>query len=339
MFTLREVARLANVSIATASAVMNGKAGVSPKLTKRVKEAMEALDYHPDQVARSLKVRRTSTLGMVVPDVTNPFFTDVMCGVEDKARRCGYSVILCNVNEDPELERHHLGTLFSRRVDGVLLSPTDPHAVLDRQTRRRFPMVFFDRIPSGYTGPAVVTDNFGASSEAGRHLIGLGHKRIAVIAGRSDLSNAQARLEGIRRAMQEACLPLADEYLRNGDFRLESGYRCGLELMRLPNPPTAIFCCNNKMTIGLMRALGELRIPCPQRVSVLGFDDFDWAANFTPRLSTIAQPTYDMGWRATELLLRMLHADKNGSNEPVSKVIVLPNELRIRDSTGPPFSP
>jgi LacI family transcriptional regulator len=338
LYTLRDVARLANVSIATASAVVNNKGKVSDKLRQRVLRAMEGLDYHPDQVARSLKVRRTHTLGMVIPDVTNPFFTDVMRGVEDEARRAGYSVIFCNANEDRQVEQNHLATLFSRRVDGVLISPTDPLAAMDRLTRRRFPMVFFDRVPMGYSGPAVATDNVGASREAGRHLIKLGHKRIAIISGRLNLSNAQHRLEGFRQALQESDLPLPEEYVQTGDFRLESGYECGKRLMQLPNPPTAIFCCNNKMTLGLMRALGELRIPCPQRVSVLGFDDFDWAANFSPRLTTVAQPTYEMGRRATELLLQMIQSAKNGTEPHLCQVVVLRNELRIRDSTAPPFN-
>lgn len=336
MFTIRDVARLANVSIATVSAVINGKSTVSENSALRVRKAMEALDYHPDQVARSLKVRRTATIGMLIPDVTNPFFTEVMRGVEDEARQSGYSVIFCDANEDPELEQQHLITLFSRRVDGVLLAPTDPHAAQDRLTRRRFPLVFFDRIPPGYTGAAVVTDNLGAAREAGRHLIGLGHRRIAIIAGRLDLSNGLARLEGFRQSLQEANLPLYEEYSRCGDFKLESGYRCAMELMQLPHPPTAIFCCNNKMTLGLMRLLAELRIPCPERVSVLGFDDFDWAANFSPRLTTIAQRTVEMGKQAMWMLLRKMTAPKDGVQDAEEKVMTLPTELRVRDSTAPP---
>lgn len=338
MFTIRDVARLANVSIATVSAVINEKLTVSKESTQRVRKAMEALDYHPDQVARSLKVRRTATIGMLIPDVTNPFFTEVMRGVEDVARQNGYSVIFCDAIEDPELERQHLNTLFSRRVDGVVLAPTDPHAAQDRLTRRRFPLVFFDRIPQGYTGAAVVTDNLGAAREAGRHLVGLGHRRIAIIAGRLDLSNGLARLEGFRLALQEAHLPLPEAYSKCGDFGLESGYRCAMELMKLPNPPTAIFCCNNKMTLGLMRVLAELRIPCPEQVSVLGFDDFDWAANFSPRLTTIAQPSVEMGKQAMRLLLEKMTAAKDGTQGVADKIITLTNELRVRDSTAPPYS-
>ena len=336
MLTIKDVARLADVSIATVSAVMNGKGGVSPELAQRVQQAMEALDYHPNQVARSLKVRQTHTIGMVIPDVTNPFFTDVMRGVEDEARRNGYSVIFCNANEDPELERRQLSTLFSRRVDGVLLAPTDSLAAQDRLTRRRFPLVFFDRIPTDFSGTAVVTDNLEASREAARHLIGLGHQRIAVIAGRLNLSNGLKRLEGFRQALQEAHLPLREEYLRRGDFQLEGGYQCGLELMGLPDPPSAIFCCNNKMTLGLMRALGELRIPCPERVSVLGFDDFDWAASFSPRLTTIAQPAYEMGKTAVELLLSRLGTRKGSHGGSEDTIVTINAALCVRDSTAPP---
>ncbi len=339
MYTLRDVARLADVSIATASAVINNKGRVSEKLRARVASAMRALDYHPDQVARSLKVRRTNTIGMLIPDVTNPFFTAVMQGVEDEARRNGYSVIMCNASEDPELERRQLNLLYSRRVDGALMAPADPSTPQDRSILRRFPVVLFDRAPRNFRGSAVITDNLGAALDATRHLIELGHQRIAIITGRLDLPNAMERLEGFRQALQEAHLPIREEYLRRGDFRLASGYQSGLELMHLGEPPTAIFPCNNSMTLGLMRALGELRIACPERVSVLGFDDFEWAANFTPRLSTVAQPSYEMGRRATELLLRKLARTTKGraSESNGDQVIVLSNELRIRDSTAPPY--
>jgi LacI family transcriptional regulator len=338
LLTIRDVARLADVSIATVSAVINGKSGVSDKLVQRVRRAMEALDYHPNHVARSLKVRQTNTIGMMIPDVTNPFFADVMHGVEGEARRNNYSVIFCNADEDPELERRQLSMLFSRRVDGVLLAPADSHAAQDRLINRRFPLVFFDRIPADFSGTAVVTDNFEASRQAARHLIGLGHRRIAIITGRLNLSNGLQRLEGFRRGLQEANLPFPETYLRCGEFQLETAHKCGLDLMQLAEPPTAVFCCNNKMTLGLMRALGDLRIPCPERVSVLGFDDFDWAVNFSPRLTTVAQPSYQMGKRAVELLLDKLRGQKGSSGSDHDTIVTLKSELRVRDSTAPPYA-
>ena len=193
----------------------------------RVLNAMEALDYHPDQVARSLKTRKTCTIGMVIPDDTNPFFTGVMSGVEDEARKGGYSVIFCNSNEDPELESQYLSTLFARRVDGVLVSPAGALAAEERLLRKRFPLVFLDRVPPGYSGAGVVTDNAGASREAARHLINLGHTRIAIIAGRLDMSNGAERLEGFRQELLEARLPLPDEYLKRGNFKSDTPRKAG----------------------------------------------------------------------------------------------------------------
>ncbi len=324
------------MSVATVSAVINGKGKVSTELTSRVHQAMQALDYHPNHVARSLRVRRTFTIGMMIPDVTNPFFTDIMSGVQHEARLHGYSVIFCDANESPELERQHLRTLFSRRVDGVLIAPTDSETARDRATQQRFPLVFFDRVPAGFRGSAVITDNLEAARTAAGHLISLGHEKIAIITGRLNLSNGSERLEGFRQALQEQGVPLRQEYLRFGDFGLESGYRCALELMTLPAPPTAVFSCNNQMTLGLMRALGQLGIPCPERVSVLGFDDFDWAASFSPRLTTVAQPSYEMGKEAMAMLMQKIQVCLNEKAPAEDRVLVLKNELRVRESTTKP---
>ena len=186
-----------------------------------------------------------------------------------------------------------------------------------------------------------MTDNFGGAYDGTRHLIELGHRQIAIITGQLNLSTGLDRLEGFRKVLQEEHLALPDEYVQQGDFQLESGYRCGLELMRLPMPPTAIFSCNNKMTLGLMRALGELHVHCPEAVSVLGFDDFEWSAYFTPRLTTIAQPTSEMGRQAMQLLLRKLQApaENNELNDEIPGTVMrLKTELRVRDSTAVPPS-
>lgn len=331
-----DVARLANVSVATVSAVVNSKGGVSAELTRRVREAMEALDYHPDHIARSLKVGRTHVIGMVVPDITNPFFTEVVQGAETEALQNGYSLILCNTGEDSQREQHQLSTLFSRRVDGVVLACADSSSAYDGLIRRRFPLVFIDRVPIGFTRGAVVSDNVGGAYDATRHLIELGHTRIAIIAGELRLSNGIDRIEGFRKAMQEERLPVREEYFYRGDFQIESGYRGGLELLRLAEPPTAILACNNKMTLGLMRAVSELRVPCPDQVSILGFDDFEWAANFSPRLTTVAQPTYEIGRQAMRMLLGKLTGSSDQSEAPINSPVVLKAELRIRESTAPP---
>jgi len=332
--TIRDVAKLANVSLGTASKVVSGGGSVRPRLAERVKAAMLALDYRPDHVARSLKTRRTQTIGVLLPDVTNPFFTGVLRGVESEARIHGYSVIVCDSNEEPAIERGNLDTLFARRVDGVLLIPTHIHTAHEHLVRRRFPAVFIDRIPPGFVGAAVVADNIGAAYEATRHLINLGHVRIAIITGTLNLSNGLDRLEGFRTALQRAGLPLYDDYLQKGDFLSESGYRCGQTLLRLSLPPTAVLCCSNQMTLGLMRALRELSIPCPERLSIVSFDDFDWAENTSPRLTTVAQPTLEMGSQAMRMLLRKMESfHRDGRNIEPRQVVELKTDLRVRDST------
>ena len=336
MYTIHDVARLSGVSIATVSAVVNKKSGVSPALTERVLKAVEALDYHPHQVARSLRVRRTMTIGMVIPDIMNPFYAEVVRGAQDETKNKGYSLILCDSNEDFGQEQSNLSTLYSRRVDGVLLAPTSAHAAQDRLTRRWFPIVFIDRIPPGFVGTAVITDNYLGAREATRHLISLGHKHIAIITGRLDLSNGIERLEGFRKALQEAGLPLRDDHLQRGDFQVQSGYVCGLNLLQSPVRPTAVFSCNNKMTLGLMQALNKMSVACPQNVSVVGFDDFEWSANFSPRLTTVAQPTREMGLQAMRVLLKRISQQGTPDNGKQDTVITLKPELRVRDSTAPP---
>lgn len=335
--TIKDVARLAGVSNGTVSAVINGKTRVSANAQRRVADAMKALDYHPDHVARSLKTGRSRVIGMIVPDLTNPFFVELMCGVEESARNAGYSIIFSNSNENPNQERENLAMLYSQRVGGVVLACSDGHAAYDRLTTRRFPIVFIDRLPAaGFNGPAVVIDNADAAYRATKHLIGLGHTDIAIITPRTDLSNGIARVEGFRKAMQEAHLPIRDIYYQRGDYSLESGYRCGMELLRMSERPTAIFSCNNKMTLGLVQAIAELDISVPEQVSVLSFDDFPWASHFHPRLTAIAQPSHEMGRRAMQLLLSAIDPQHSGEGDATDSVVVLKAELRIRESTVPP---
>ena len=332
---MRDVARLAGVSVATVSAVINGTVTVSERLTTKVSDAMKALDYHPDQVARSLKVGRTQVVGMVVPDLTNAFFPEVIQGAEDAARVEGYSVILCNSNEDPEQERRHLSSLFSRRVDGVILACSDTAAAYDSLVRRRFPIVFVDRIPQGVSHTGVATDNLDAGYRATGHLIELGHQRIAFVAGNLRHSPHADRLNGFRKAMQETNLPVRDEYLKMGDLTMDSGYQAGLSLLRSSNPPTAIIPSNNRMLLGVLLAISESRVRCPEEVSIVGFDDFPWMRHLTPPLTVLGQAAHEIGKKALEMLLAKIRTPE-GADENRDCLIQLRAELRIRASTAPP---
>ncbi len=330
---MREVARLAGVSVSTVSAVINETAIVSPKRAQKVREAMDALDYQPDQVARSLKVGRTQMVGVIMPDITNAFYPEVIRGIEDTAGQAGYSVILCNSNEDPAREQRHLNTLFSRRVDGVLVACSGAATAYDSLIRKGFPIVFFDRLPVGAHRGAVCTDNLEAARSATEHLLQLGHRRIAMITGNLLHSTHRDRLEGFRKAMQERHVAILNEYLRSGDLRTQSGYEFGLELLRLAQPPTAILTSNNKMLLGLMRAIGELGLNCPAQVSVIGFDDYLWTEHFTPQLTVVKQKTYDIGCRAMAMLLAQIGSEGGGEQ---GEVLQLKAELVIRESTAAP---
>jgi LacI family transcriptional regulator len=332
-YTMRDVAGLANVSLSTVSAVVNNKGIVGPELTARVQAAIEAIGFYPHAGARGLRSGRTRIIGLIIQDLTNPFFVEVMRGVEEEALRNGYEVMICNSNDRPDLELRHLNAMHSQRVDGVLLALADSYAAREIPARNRAPVVYVDCAPVGKNVMSVVTDNYEASYQAVKYLIGLGHRRIVVISGRSVHSTSMDRVQGCRKALQEAHLPIREESLQQGDSHIASGYRIGLGLLQSFPHPTAIFTLNNRMALGILQALRELRIPCPEHVSVLSFDDADWAEVFNPSLSAIAQPTFELGRRAMELLLQSMTAVHEGV-ELKPQQVVLKSSLRIRGSTG-----
>lgn len=333
-YTMRDVARLAGVSISTVSAVVNNKGIVGPELTAVVRKAIAAMNFSPHAGARGLRIGRTHILGLVVQDITNPFFVEALRGVEDEAIEHGYEVLVCNSNDQSDLELRHLNALYTQRVDGVLLAPSDSYIARQALVPDRAPIVFIDCVPMKAQVNCVVTDNFDACYQAIRYLIGLGHQKIAVICGRLVHSTSLDRVEGCRKAMQETNLPIREESLRQGDSHIESGYRIGLSLFQAADPPTAIFTLNNRMALGILRALRELEIPCPQRVSVMSFDDADWAEVFNPSLTAIGQPTYEIGKAAVNLLLKSIQSARDGvKTEP--KQILLKSTLRVRESTAP----
>lgn len=331
-YTMRDVARLARVSVTTVSKIVNGRAGISPRLAQRVEAAIEALDYHPNEVARNLKINRTATIGMVVPHISNPFFAKVFGGAEEEARRHGLSLVLCNSNEDVQVERDLLRMLICRRVEGILLASASESLA---RAPRHPPLICFDREPAGFSGRVVVIDNEFAGYEATRHLIELGHRRIAVMSGPETLSTAAQRFKGFCKALQEANLPMYHEYLRRGDFSSRAGYRAGIDLLRLSAPPTAVFACNNAMTLGLMLALKDSGLKCPEHLSVVGFDRFDWLGLLSPTLTAVVQPSYEMGKKAMVSLLQLIRPQALPSTSEDLHRVVLRAELRVGESTAP----
>jgi LacI family transcriptional regulator len=332
--TMRDVARLAGVSTTTVSVVLSETVPVSPARKKRVLDAIAALDYHPDAIARGLKTGKTHAIGMIVPDITNAFYPEVIRGVEYAAQSAGCSVLLCDSNENPDTEDQHLKTLFSRRVDGVLLACCAESKVYSTALRGRFPIVFVDRVPPVAVESSVSSDNVQAAIMATQHLTSLGHQRIAMMTGNLGLSPHRDRLEGFRKAMQEAHLPIMDEYLISGDVQTDDGLRACRQLLQLPTPPTAIMASNNKLLLGVLEGLTESGIQVPDEISVLGFDDYLWNKYFSPSLTAVAQSTFEMGNRACELLLQMINLTI--ADGDAAKSVRLPTELRIRNSTAVP---
>ena len=332
--TMRDVARLAGVSTTTVSAVINETVTVSPQRKQKVLDAMAALDYYPDSIARSLKTGKTNLIGVVVPDITNVFYPEVVRGVEEAAGAAGYSVFLCDSNEDPKLEDRHLATLFSRRVEGVLLACCTGSTAYETMVQRRFPMVFIDRLPPAAAEGTVSTDNVNAGYIAARHLIDLGHVRIAMVSGHLDFSPHHDRLEGFRKAMQECHLPIRDEFLILGDVQVQNGLDAGRQLLSLPTLPTAIIANNYKLLLGVVQSLEERKIQVPGQLSVVGIDDYLWNRYFNPSLTAVAQPTYEMGKRAFALLLEIVN--RRPGEKLAERNIRLAAELRVRNSTSAP---
>ncbi|MFN8466077.1 MAG: LacI family DNA-binding transcriptional regulator [Caldilineaceae bacterium] len=307
MVTIRDVAARAGVSSTTVSHVINATRPVSAELRARVESAMAELGFQPNALARSLRRKRTHTLGMIVPDSANPFFAEVGRGIEDTSFASGYSVILCNSDGDPARELLYLDLLVQKQVDGVLLVPTGDHAELAARLRtRNIPVVVIDRDVSEAPIDRAHIDNVAGGYLATRHLLDLGHRRIGYIGGPPHLSPVPDRSAGYCRALQEAGLPIDDRLIIAGNFRDFSGYSGAQALFALPDPPTAIFAGNDLMAIGVLAAARDAGIAVPDDLSIVGFDDIHLAGYINPPLTTVAQPKYELGVIAAELLLARL---------------------------------
>lgn len=331
MSTIKEVAERAGVSLGTASNVIGGAARVGKARTARVLAAIKELDYHPNEVARSLKVKQTKLLGMVLPDITNPFFSDLIRGAENAALERGYLLLTANTDEQVEREKRFVAALRSRRVDGILLAATasknETH--LKGVVAAGVPIVCLDRVAPGLAVDAVLADNVRGTQECVRHIVRLGHKKIAIITGSLELQIASERLAGYRAALEEAGIRYSGDLVMEGDFREEAGYRLGKELLLRQERPSAIFACNGVMTLGLLMALDELGVKCPQEVALATFDDLPFAHSFHPRLTAVAQPANSIGYQGANLLIDRVEGKLTG--DPLT--IRLAPELRIREST------
>jgi DNA-binding LacI/PurR family transcriptional regulator len=327
--TVRQIAETAAVSVGTVSHVLNGSARVTEVRRKRVMEAIGKLGYQPSELARGLRRNSTALLGMIIPDITNPFFPGIVRGAEDIACQSGYRLILCNTDNDEAKELSYLNDLRSFRPSGLLIIPSGP--AVRGLGHSDGNVVFVDRCPVEWKGDFVTVDNEGGAYQVGRHLVGLGHRQLAIITGPLSVTSAAARLQGFKRALAESGITLGREYIQEARFNSEGGYSAAMRLLQMLPRPTAIFAANDLLACGALAAAQHLRLGCPEDVSVAGFDNLEFVEHTAPALTTVHQSGYQIGATACRVLLERI-ADRTKS--PIN--LVLATELKIRNSTAPP---
>jgi LacI family transcriptional regulator len=326
------VAAAARVSVATVSAVFNGTAPVSPALTARIEAAIKEIGYKRNAIARSLKLGKTRTIGLTVADITNPFFTDVVAVIQEVLHRAGYAVMLCCNDENIETQDEQVQLLLDRMVDGLIIAPAGDDANLERILQgTNVPVVLIDRACDGVETDAVTLDNQRAVFDATTYLLHLGHRRVGYISGPLDTSTGRDRLAGYRGALEAAGIAFENQLVRFGNFREAEAYKAAMQLLTLSERPTAIFSANNLMVIGVMKAIRDIGLCCPEDISVACFDDFPWADVFRPQLTTVAQPVRAIGEQAAQLMLDRLA----GGSEGGPRRLVLQGRLMVRSSCRP----
>jgi len=334
MPNITDVARRAGVAPITVSRVINNSGYASEGTRKRVEEAIAELGYVPNTLARGLRSKRTNTLALVMTDITNPFFTLIARGVEDAASAAGFTVIFCNTDESESKEEKYVQILAQKQVDGVLLVPacSNPKSVEFLQSKD-ITVVLLDRSVPGVSTDLVRCDSRNGAYQLIKYLIQLGHTQITIITGPQGVSTSKDRVIGYQQALSEA--DLSDhEKIYYGFFTQVSGYELTKQALEAPQRPTAIFGANNFISIGILKALRDSGLHVPEDIAVVGFDDLPTALIIDPFLTVAAQPAYEMGQKATELLLARL---SSGAPEAAQEII-LPTEIIERPSSGPLLS-
>ncbi|HLX85550.1 MAG TPA: LacI family DNA-binding transcriptional regulator [Terriglobales bacterium] len=328
--SIYDVARESGASVFTVSAVVNNKAHVGTKLREKVEAAIRKLNYRPNLIARSLAKQRTHTIGMIVPDIANPFFPMVVRGAEDAAQKHGYNLLLCNSDDSLEKEERAIELLLSKRVDGILLTKAaEDFSPSLRQMIKEvgIPFVLVMRTYPKLTKDAVITDDYQGAYDAVCHLARAGRRRIGLISGPLKVSNALARWQGFHDALKAQGLPFEQQLVVEGDYRIDSGFRAGHAL--LSHRPDGIYVANHLMTIGLLRAAEEMGLSCPDDFGLVSFDDYPWLGVFRPKLTTVELPKHQLGSEAAELLIERIAGSRKKPG-----VKKLQPELRIRESCG-----
>ncbi len=330
---IKTVAEKAGVSTATVSRVIREYPGVREKTRKKVLKVIKELNYEINAIARSLRQKKTNTIGVIIGNVLSQFYSIIAKSVEDIANKFGYNVILCNGDDNPEKELKYLKVLKSNRVDGIILTPTGKNAkyinwLIESGTK----VVLLDRLINGVDCDSVLVDNENGAFNAVKHLINQGYRRIAIINGYIDRTTGRGRLNGYLRALKEAGIPKDDSLIKIGNFKKRSGINLARELLESSNRPEAIFISNLDMTLGALITIKEIGTKIPDDIGIVGFDDPEWALILDPPITTVSQPVYSLGSTAAEMLIgKIENKETRIDNKPL--IMTLSTNLIIRNST------
>jgi LacI family transcriptional regulator len=329
----REIATRAGVSQSTVSRVINNRPGVREEIRQRVLKLIAEVGYYPNAGARSLVTSKTSKIGLLVSGIINPFYPELVESVEAFAREEGYNVLLCNLQRDPSMNEIYTRLLIEQRVAGVIISSITLDSEVHRQfSRAGIPVVFVNRHPSNtQQANAVVTDNVGGAYKITKHLIELGHSRIAFIRGLLNTSTSLDREAGYRQCLADHGLEFDGTLLEQGDYYREKAYEATVRFRQLPHPPTAVFCANDYMAYGALDAATDLGLRVPEDLSVVGFDNISFSSLKVIALTTVEQPITDMARKAMEILLDCI----TGEEKQKFRTVVYDSELIVRDTSGP----
>lgn len=326
MSNIREVAHAAGVSVATVSRALTSPEKVSEESLKKVHDAIKAVGYRPNLLARNFRAAKSFAVVVLVPDITNPFFSQVIQAIEDRAQQKGYAVLLGDTRETSKREQEYVNRVETRLADGVI------------QLRPQSMSASTENIPwvnacgcEGTPGPSIRIDNVAATKTIVDHLISLGHKRIGIISGLKENPHTIDRLKGYKASLAAAGLPFQQELVAEGDFTMWSGQNAAKQFFRLAEMPTAICCMSDQMALGAIQSIKAHGLRVPEDVSVTGFDDINYAKYWDPELTTVAQPAEEIGSVAMDWLLRIIEGEDLSDKE-----LVLPTELVIRKSCCPP---
>lgn len=329
--TIKEIAKLAGVSTATVSKVVNHKDdNISDATRERVLEIIEANNYVPNRIASSMITKKTNTIGLIIPDITNPFFPEVARGVEDYANKAGYHVVLCNSDNDPKKEITYIAMLQEKMVDGIIFTSSSLRNKVTKEfTRMQIPVITVDREIEGLkTKGKITVDNISGAYSGVKHMIERGYKRILHLGGPITSKPSLDRLEGYKKALSDFGIPFDPELCYEGNYTSEWGYKGVKNALDKGIAFDGIFCGNDMIAIGVIKALNEKGIKVPDDIGVLGFDNIYMATVVTPNLTTVSQPNYQMGYTAAEMLIHIIMNPSSNIKE-----VELKTELIIREST------